>query len=168
MKTFKETKNSVIKKIFFSVVLFAIIFIQNSFAQSVNQPSAILNTYYGLKDALMAGNSGDASAKAEEFIKAANGIDYKIISEGNINILLKDATAISEGKSISEQRLDFANLSANVLALAKSQKLSDQPIYAAYCPMKKAYWLSSDKTIKNPYFGNTMPTCGKVVETINQ
>jgi hypothetical protein len=32
--------------------------------------------------------------------------------------------------------------------------------------MKKATWLSSSKTIKNPYFGSAMPTCGKVTETI--
>jgi hypothetical protein len=35
-----------------------------------------------------------------------------------------------------------------------------------YCPMKKANWLSSSATIKNPYYGNSMLTCGKVVETL--
>ena len=32
--------------------------------------------------------------------------------------------------------------------------------------MKKAYWLSNDITIKNPYFGGTMRDCGKVTNTI--
>jgi hypothetical protein len=32
--------------------------------------------------------------------------------------------------------------------------------------MKKAYWLSPDKAIKNPYYGSAMLTCGKVTETI--
>jgi hypothetical protein len=33
--------------------------------------------------------------------------------------------------------------------------------------MKKAYWLSGDAAIKNPYFGSSMLTCGKVSTTIN-
>jgi hypothetical protein len=52
--------------------------------------------------------------------------------------------------------------------LAKAVKLSSEPVYQVYCPMKKANWLSSSKEIKNPYFGSAMLTCGKVVETINQ
>jgi hypothetical protein len=32
--------------------------------------------------------------------------------------------------------------------------------------MKKAYWLSGDKVIKNPYFGSAMLTCGTITETL--
>jgi hypothetical protein len=91
-----------------------------------------------------------------------------VISEGNINALLKDATPISETKDIKVQREHFTNLSNNMASLAKSVKLTTEPIYQAYCPMKKANWLSNDKAIKNPYYGSAMLTCGKVVETINQ
>ncbi|HEV8271442.1 MAG TPA: DUF3347 domain-containing protein [Chitinophagaceae bacterium] len=159
------------KKIIFAAAFLATTFVQKSFAQDSTQQhqlSQLLSQYYNIKDALVAGNGDDASAKAEEFIKTANSIDYKLISEGNINALLKDATPISETKDIKKQREHFANLSNNMAALAKSVKLSAQPIYQAYCPMKKANWLSSDKEIKNPYFGSAMLTCGKVVETINQ
>jgi hypothetical protein len=160
------------KKIIFATTAFlATTFVQKSFAQDSTQQhqlSQLLSQYYNIKDALVAGNGNEASAKAEEFIKTANSIDYKLISEGNINALLKDATPISETKEIKKQREHFANLSNNMAALAKSIKLGAQPIYQAYCPMKKANWLSSDKEIKNPYYGSAMLTCGKVVETINQ
>src|SRR5205085_11849360 len=109
------------------------------------------------------GNGTLASLKADEFIKAANSIDYKVISEGNINALLKDASPISETKDIKVQRGHFTNLSNNMATLAKAIKLTEQPIYHAYCPMKQADWLSSDQAIKNPYYGNAMLTCGKVV-----
>lgn len=128
--------------------------------------SQLLTSYYAIKDALVAGNANLASAKAEDFLRIANGIDYKIISEGNINALVKDATSISQTKDIKKQRDEFANLSNNMIALAKAMKLGEQPIYETYCPMKKAYWLSNSKTIKNPYFGSSMLTCGKVTETI--
>ena len=160
------------KKIIFATAAFlATTFVQKSFAQDSTQQhqlSQLLSQYYNIKDALVAGNGNEASAKAEAFIKTANSIDYKLISEGNINALLKDATPISETKEIKKQREHFANLSNNMAALAKSVKLGAQPIYQAYCPMKKANWLSSDKEIKNPYYGSAMLTCGKVVETINQ
>ena len=160
------------KKIIFAAAAFvATTFVQKSFAQDSTQQhqlSQLLSQYYNIKNALVAGNGNEASAKAEEFIKTANSIDYKLISEGNINALLKDATPISETKDIKKQREHFANLSNNMAALAKSVKLGAQPIYQAYCPMKKANWLSSDKEIKNPYYGSAMLTCGKVVETINQ
>ena len=102
------------------------------------------------------------------FVKTVNGIDYKVISEGNIHALLKDAGAISETTDLKKQREQFATLSANMITLAKSVKLGTNPVYETYCPMKKTSWLSDSKTIKNPYYGNAMLSCGNVVETINQ
>ncbi len=159
------------KKLILMTALLATVFVQKIFAQDSTQKyqlSQLLSQYYNIKDALVAGNGVLASVKAEEFIKTANSIDYKLISEGNINASLKDATPISEIKDIKIQRDHFANLSNNMATLAKGVKLTADPIYQAYCPMKKANWLSNDKAIKNPYYGNAMLTCGKVVETINQ
>jgi hypothetical protein len=159
------------KKSILVIALLATIFVQKTFAQDSTQQhqlSQLLTQYYNIKDALVAGNGNLASVKAEAFIKTANSIDYKVISEGNINALLKDATPISETKDIKVQREHFSNLSNNMASLAKSVKLTTEPIYQAYCPMKKANWLSNDKAIKNPYYGSAMLTCGKVVETINQ
>jgi hypothetical protein len=159
------------KKSILVIALLATIFVQKTFAQDSaqqHQLSQLLTQYYNIKDALVAGNGNLASVKAEEFIKTSNSIDYKVISEGNINALLKDATPISETKDIKVQREHFSNLSNNMASLAKSVKLTTEPIYQAYCPMKKANWLSNDKAIKNPYYGSAMLTCGKVVETINQ
>jgi hypothetical protein len=83
------------------------------------------------------------------------------------NKLAFDARHMSESKAISHQREHFTSLSANLFTLAKQVRLSRQPIYEDYCPMKKAYWLSGDAAIKNPYFGSSMLTCGKVSTTIN-
>ena len=160
------------KKIIFVAVAFVGgTLVQKSLAQDSTQQhqlSQLLTQYYELKDALVAGNGNNASSKAQEFIKTANIIDYKLISESNINALLKDATPISESKDVKVQREHFANLSNNMATLAKAVKLTADPIYKQYCPMKKTYWLSNEKAIKNPYYGNAMLTCGNVAETINQ
>lgn len=157
------------KKIFLLVAFFATLFVQSSFAQdSTSQLSGLLTSYYNIKDALVAGNAGTAASSSSEFLKTATGIDAATISQDKINALMKDATAISEAKDLKKQRELFSNFSNNMAALAKTVKLTSQPVYQQYCPMKKANWLSSNRAIKNPYYGSAMLTCGKVVETINQ
>lgn len=163
------------KKIFFIVAIAATAFTQKSFAQlvptlredsTVTNPSLLLQSYFNIKNALVAGNANTASIKAEEFVKSLNSIDSKIVNGDNRDALLKDATHISRSKDIKHQREHFATFSTNMYALAKAVKLNTQPVYYAYCPMKKAYWLSSETTIKNPYYGSSMLTCGKVEETL--
>lgn len=128
--------------------------------------SQMLQSYYNIKDALVAGNNKTASESATAFIKNLNGISLKLISEGNVHTLLKDAGTIADAKSIDKQRAAFANFSSNMADVAKTLKLSDQPVYIQYCPMKKASWLSNEKNVKNPYYGSSMLTCGKVTDTI--
>ena len=131
------------KKIFFIVAIFATAFFQKSFAQdsttqTQSQLSQLLTSYYNIKDALVAGNANSASTSAEQFVKTANGIDYKVISEGNINALLKDAGKISETKDIKQQRELFANFSTNMFTLAKAVKLTTQPVYEVLLPHEKS------------------------------
>jgi hypothetical protein len=156
-------------KTFIAVMVLITVSFQHSFAQMSN----VLPSYYGVKDALVAGDANAAAAKAGELLKAINGVDMSQLSEkdhkafmGLQDKLAFDARHISEKKEIGHQREHFAALSANMSTLAKAVKLSQQPIYEDYCPMKKATWLTDDSAIKNPYYGNAMLTCGKVTATL--
>ena len=153
------------------VAIFATAFVQQTFSQdskqdSQNNLSHLLLSYYDIKDALVAGKADTAALKAADFVKHLNKIDATLISLDTSAALLQDATHISLSKDIKHQREHFANFSINMFALAKSIKLSSDPIYEAYCPMKKAYWLSNVPAIKNPYYGSAMLTCGVVKETL--
>lgn len=156
------------KKIFLMLVLIATAFTKNSFAQdSIKaQPSQLLTSYYQLKDNLVKGNTTNAAASAGELAKAINGTDKQTVNESTANILLSDANAIAQSTDIKLQREKFATLSNKMFELAQKVKLSPDPIYQQYCPMKKASWLSNDKAIKNPYYGNAMLTCGSVKTTL--
>jgi len=156
------------KKIFLMLALIATAFTQNSFAQdsTKTEPAQLLNTYYKLKDALVGSNSTLAAANAEELVKAINSTDKEIVNDDARANLLKDANAIAQSKDIKLQREKFATLSNNMFELAKTVKLSAEPVYQQYCPMKKASWLSNEKAIKNPYYGNAMLTCGSVKTTL--
>ena len=142
------------KKLFFLITLFSTMVIHNTFAQdnSKTTPSQLLSLYYEIKDALVSSNANAASVKAEEFIKAISNVDTKVVADANRDPLLKDASHISENKDLKYQRQFFAPFSDNMFALAKVVKLSADPVYQQYCPMKKASWLSSQQAIKNPYF----------------
>ena len=155
-----------------TAILLATVFTQAIFAQQTQLPS-LLTSYYGVKDALVAGDANAAAAKAGELLKAINGINMSALAEKDHKAFMAiqdklafDARHISEKKEIGHQREHFAALSTNMLTLAKEVKLSQQPIYQDYCPMKKTTWLSSDPAIKNPYYGDAMLTCGKVTATL--
>jgi hypothetical protein len=156
------------KKIFLTVTFLATVFVQHGFAQdSTNtQPSPLLTSYYNLKDALVSSNASAAAAGAAEFVKAVDAADKETVNEESRKALLSDANAIWQTKDLKIQREKFATLSVNMLALAKTVKLSAEPVYQQYCPMKKASWLSNNKAIKNPYYGSAMLTCGNVKETL--
>jgi len=161
LKTLNQYK---MKKIFFISAIIVTSLVQMSFAQSPTAEStAILTQYYAVKDALVSGNSSLTAVKAIELIKAITDAD---LLEANRVALLKDADLIAKSKDLKKQREYFSDLSENMFALAKAQKLSSDLIYKAYCPMAKASWLSSSSAIKNPYYGSSMLTCGKVVETL--
>ncbi|CAN5588764.1 hypothetical protein BH11BAC3_BH11BAC3_07140 [soil metagenome] len=164
------------KNILIAVVLIATVFTQKSFALPASairnhttkqdQLPQLLTSYYHIKNALVAGNAGDAAKAATSFIKAAHSVDDNAISKSTVNKLLKDAGKISQSSDIKKQREYFAGFSASMTDLAKTVKLTDQPVYIQYCPMQKASWLSNEQSIKNPYYGNSMLSCGKVTDTI--
>lgn len=79
------------------------------------------------------------------------------------------AAKIANSDDLDDQRIVFAELSDKMYELVKGQLASGE-IYQTYCPMANgnngAYWLSNEKTIRNPYFGDKMMSCGSVKETL--
>ncbi len=156
------------KKILFTVAMFATAFVEYGFAQdsTTTQTSSLLTSYFTLKDALVSSNVDVAAASAAAFTKEVNGANKETLKDEHRNVLLSDAIAISQSKYLKVQREKFTSLSANMLAFAKTVKLSSEPFYLQYCPMKNASWLSNNKIIKNPYYGSAMLNCGSVKETL--
>ncbi|ROH99831.1 DUF3347 domain-containing protein [Chryseobacterium daecheongense] len=145
--------------------LFSVISISAQ-SKSDAQVSKLYQNYIAIKSALASDDADKASKAASEFIKTASAIDYKMVSEGNLNILRKDATLISDARTITAQRETFYNLSDNMIALTKEFKLSEKPIFVQYCPMADGSWLSDEKQIVNPYYGSSMLSCGTVKSEI--
>jgi hypothetical protein len=119
--------------------------------------------YLHVKDALVASKTEDAKKGATELQTVLKDVS------GSGKALEATAKLVS-APSIGEQRKVFSALSNEMTALVKSSKLSMGTLYLEYCPMANnnegAYWLSNEKEIKNPYFGDRMLKCGSVKEAI--
>lgn len=81
-----------------------------------------------------------------------------------------NAERIQKSKDIKEQRQHFSSLSSNLYDIVKAFGGNESAVYYQYCPMafddNGGYWLSLNKEIENPYFGEKMMKCGVVKETI--
>lgn len=138
-----------------------------------NALTPVLNGYLKLKNEMVAGNNATVAAAAAEMKTTLATIDNKSLNADEVKAfeplkqkLIADAVAIASANDIKQQRDLFSSLSNNMIALAKATALSAQEIYLDYCPMRKASWLSTEKAIRNPYYGKSMLTCGNVKETI--
>ena len=139
--------------------------------QAMNQLGPVFDNYFLLKDALVKTDGKTASVKAKDLLIAITAVkmetlkmDVHLVWMKVFKDLTADAKNISAAKDIKKQRELFKSLSANTYELTKFSKFTE-PVYYQYCPMQDANWLSKENTIKNPYYGSQMLSCGKTVET---
>ena len=155
-----------------AIILFATI----ANAQSNTNIKKVLDAYIQLKDALVKSDGASSSSASKTLFTSIQEVNMNELNMEThtqwmkvVNELKEAAEHISETKEIAGQRDYFMSLSKNLYAVIKVSK-SETPIYYQFCPMankgKGANWLSLENKIKNPYYGNQMLTCGKVVETI--
>jgi Cu(I)/Ag(I) efflux system membrane fusion protein len=136
-----------------------------------SQLEQVFKAYIKLKDAFVGDDSSNASASAKMVLSGMKKVDMKQLSNDEAHDhwmtiskeIVESATSISETSDIEKQRGHFKHLSAH---FSKAIKLFgvNQKVYEQFCPMadnnKGAYWLSLNETIKNPYLGAEMLTCG--------
>ena len=128
----------------------------HAYAQS-NQD--VLNSYLLLKNDLVQADAAKAIKDISALQKSVPGSDV----EQNI-ALVKAIDKMANANNIDNQRKEFEEVSTLLWTVIKNDKNIDQQVYYQYCPMKKAYWISKEESIKNPYYGKQMFTCGKTVE----
>ncbi|NML38872.1 DUF3347 domain-containing protein [Chitinophaga sp. G-6-1-13] len=128
-----------------------------------DQLNAVYQQYQLLSQALVNGDAGAARI-------AANAIETGAKDLAGGAQTASTAAAIVSAADIEAQRTAYASLSNDLIALVKKSGVSSGTLYVGFCPMalndKGGYWLSTEKGIQNPYFGEQMLTCGEVKETI--
>jgi Cu(I)/Ag(I) efflux system membrane fusion protein len=140
------------------------------------QLTAFVQSYLPIKDALVK-TDANATKKTVSPAKASlSKVDMKLL-EGKahdiwMNLLMPMQVSldkIGQSSEVEEQRKHFEILSDNLIDAVEYFGVVENTIYRQYCPMafrdRGAYWLSAEKEIRNPYFGDMMLTCGEVKET---
>ena len=89
-----------------------------------------------------------------------------------LNAMKAHTKKMIELQDIEELRTQFAFFSEALIYAVKAFGIPEGKLYVEHCPMamdnEGADWISKEKKIRNPYFGEKMMTCGTVEDTIFQ
>lgn len=148
---------------------------QSTVTAARTEPLApVFDAYFLLKDALVASDTPKAKVAAQRLDEAVRAVDMGALDH-EVHVvwmevmepLANTATAIASAKGLEAQRKAFKELTDPMARLVKAAP-SSVPVYLDHCPMYEggSDWLSRDKSIKNPFYGAQMMTCGSVKGTI--
>jgi len=147
-------------------------------AEFQEQLKVVFDDYITIKNALVEDNAETPQTGASALLKTLRNVDTNLVEEEPAHSkwmqleeeLKEAATAISKTVDIKEQRDYFITLSAHLINAVKTFGVN-QKVYVDYCPMADsdvgAYWLSTEKEILNPYYGESMLKCGEVTDSLN-
>lgn len=136
------------------------------------------NKYIGLKDALIKTDAMLAQKEAQQLFDTLKQIDMNLLANNDAHkqwmklasSLNSSSKKIANSTDIVEQRKQFKIVSEHLISAVLSFGINETT-YKQYCPMadsdKGAFWLSKEKQVLNPYFGNMMLKCGEIKQTIN-
>ncbi|UJP64710.1 efflux RND transporter periplasmic adaptor subunit [Mongoliitalea daihaiensis] len=140
------------------------------------QLTALTQSYLSIKDGLVASNV-QATQQAINPTKASLAKVEASLLDGKageiwgklLGPIRSSLDKMATTSNVEEQRKQFEILSDNLIDAVEYFGIVENTIYRQYCPMafkdQGAYWLSGEKEIRNPYFGDMMLTCGEVKET---
>jgi membrane fusion protein, copper/silver efflux system len=141
------------------------------------QLNDLYDQYITLKNAFIKSDAAKTKEYAQTVQQSLGKTDFKLLAgeartqwleiSGNME---KQIQLIASTGNIDEQRTAFSGLSDQLFKAIKTFGLTGKTVYYQFCPManknKGAYWLSESNSIRNPYFGQNMMSCGETKETL--
>ena len=123
-----------------------------------------LKQYILIKNALVDDDLPEAQIKAKEWVslKEKDPMTTMDVPEAVNDIIL--------AANMESARNAFYDLSQVIISTAQKMGGPGRSVYIQHCPMANknqgALWISFEEEVKNPYFGESMLTCGSVVQVI--
>ena len=137
----------------------------------------LFESYFSFKTALASDDFKKAKQSGLALKSALANVDMNLF-KGDAHAVWMELSSslknslqhIEHQENIASLRESFIHISNGMIAIAESFEPNSSPIYIQHCPMansdKGADWLSRAKEIRNPYFGESMLTCGEVTKKI--
>ncbi|PRD52025.1 DUF3347 domain-containing protein [Sphingobacterium gobiense] len=139
------------------------------------QRERLLTTYFKAKDAyaeqdLPAFKAALTAFQSEIKILRLKGLVFEdMVRLKKVRDSLRISSAeLLQADNIKEAKVSLSDMGSQMWALVEKMKFSETPVYLQYCPMEKAYWVSDEKTIFNPFSPVIMPACGSVVNSLSE
>lgn len=134
----------------------------------------VINPYLQMKDAFVASDPEQVAKYAlitKRSMESLNTNTLGKMEQAHLMTSIQMLEAITENESLENQRAHFVLLNENLVPIVSNLHGLTKILYVQRCPMannnKGAVWLSTEKDIRNPYFGDQMLSCGSVVDTLN-
>ena len=136
-------------------------------ASACNQPAAhvapvagqlsrlVVDPYLSIDAALASDEVDGLQARAAEISVAARALGPSAAA------IDKAAGQLASAADLADARTRFGVLSLAIDAYMTDQHLAPPTgVRVAFCPMAMRPWLQKDGTLRNPYYGSQMLTCG--------
>jgi Cu(I)/Ag(I) efflux system membrane fusion protein len=137
----------------------------------------VVDGYLVAQKAFAADEFAEAVAAAKDALSALSSVDMSLVTGDNhmawmqAAAALKDALSeVAEADDIETSRAAFSPLSKSMMSALQRFGAPGGPLYQLKCPMalggEGATWIQNHKETRNPYYGASMLSCGKVQEVV--
>ena len=137
------------------------------------QLNDLANEYLNLKDALVATDSKAAAKSVASFLIQLEKVDMTLVKGDahnywmeQLKVLKTHSQKITTLDDVEAQRKQFQFVSDALINSLNAFGTEGNALYKQHCPMAfdnaGADWISNEKEIRNPYFGDKMMKCGLV------
>ena len=143
-------------------------------SQQENQLFQIFDSYFSLKDAFVNANQNEISKQIIAYSRSISDVEMDKLSPEShlvwmevLNNLETTSKQLIQEINLNKQRIIFAKLSEPMYKLVQKANLG-YTVYYQNCPMFNggSNWLSKEESIKNPFYGSMMLSCGSITEVL--
>ncbi len=146
-------------------------------AEFKKQLGKAVQEYLQLKQALVESDPTAAKKAAAAMLPAFAEVQMELLKGDahmywmeKLKAMKAHAGKIAESDDLENQRKQFGFLSQALAAAVKAFGIENGQLYVIHCPMafdnEGADWLSAERKVQNPYFGDAMLTCGVVQDSL--
>jgi len=141
------------------------------------QVGSVFVAYTSIQKAFVASDLNAVKSAGQKMGESLAGVNHDLLEgaahmdwNGYSEQIITDLSQLAVAPDLAQARQIFSALTEHMYKAIKAFGIGGQTAFYSYCPMafnnKGGYWLSNEKKIRNPYFGNQMLECGAVREQL--
>jgi len=138
----------------------------------------LFEAYFKMKEALVVDDFNAAKKAGLKIQSALSGLasvnfegESQDLWQGYVSKLKNNTEHLAHYENIEALRQGFLKISRSLISISENFKPLSDTVYVQHCPMADSYkgadWLSMDEAVLNPYFGQSMISCGSVTSIID-